>query len=327
MQEAVATTKKHIKEQWDIDTLPRTGSGPWPTNYVSELDETPELDPVRANYYQSLVGILNWIVELGRVDIITETSTLASHMAMPREGHLDAALHVFDYLDRKHNSRMVFDPTYPKIEQDMFISYDWERFYGTVKEAIPIDAPRGLGKPVDIRLMVDADFAGDKVRRRSRTGFFIFINSAPIAWYSKRQATIETSAFGAEFVAMKQGIEALRGLRYKLRMMGIPLSGPSYVYGDNKSVITNSTQPESTLNKKSNSVCYHFVREAVAMGEALITHVRTHQNLGDLATKIIPGGIKRSRLVDKILYDVESISAVDDDDDDDAIPPQQVVKG
>ncbi len=72
---------------------------------------------------------------------------------------------------------------------------------------------------------------------------------------------------------MKHGIEKLRGLRYKLRMMGIPLTGPSYIYGDNKSQVTNSTRPESTLKKKCNSICYHAVRESVAMEESLITHI------------------------------------------------------
>ena len=72
---------------------------------------------------------------------------------------------------------------------------------------------------------------------------------ALIDWISKKQATIETSVFGAEFVAMKHGIEKLRGLWYKLRMMGIPLTGPSYIYGDNKLQVTNSTWPESTLKR------------------------------------------------------------------------------
>ena len=53
----------------------------------------------------------------------------------------------------------------------------------------------------------------------------VYLNSALIAWLSKKQATIETSVFGTEFVAMKIGMETLRGLRYKLRMMGAPLAG------------------------------------------------------------------------------------------------------
>ena len=152
-------------------------------------------------------------------------------------------------------------------------------------------------------MMVDSDHAGDKRIRRSRTGFLIFCNMALIDWISKKQPTIETSVFGAEFVAMKHGIEKLRGLRYKIRMMGIPLSGPSYVYGDNKSAITNSTTPESTLKKKSNSICYHAIRESVAMGESLLTHVGTRDNLADLLTKPTFGS-KRRRLVGGLLYDI-----------------------
>ena len=308
--EAIKTVKKHVLDKYGIRTLPKSGSGAWPNNYIAELDETNELDVQEANYYQSLIGVLHWMVEIGRVDIITETSVLASHMALPREGHLSAALHVFGYLDRKKNARMVYDPTYPKIDLSAFKTHDWERMYGKVNEAIPTNMPKPLGKPVDIRMWVDADFAGDKVRRRSRTGYFIYLNCAPVMWLSKRQSTCETSVFGAEFVALKQGIEALRGLRYKLRMMGIPIAGPSYVHCDNKSVVTNSSIPESMLNKKSNAVCYHACREAVAMGECLITHIPTEKNLADLGTKLMAGGAKRQGLVDRLLFDIESVSNV-----------------
>ena len=92
--------------------------------------------------------------------------------------------------------------------------------------------PPPLGKEVDIRMCVDSDHAGDKRTQRSRNGFLIWCNMALIIWLSKRQPTIETSVFGAEFVAMKHGIKMLRGLRYKLRMMGVPLTGPSFIYGD-----------------------------------------------------------------------------------------------
>jgi hypothetical protein len=82
-------------------------------------------------------------------------------------------------------------------------------------------------------LFVDSDHAGEQFTRRSRTGFVIYLNMAPIVWFSKRQPTVESSFFGAEFVAMKNGIEKCRGLRYKLRMMGVTLSVPTFVYGDN----------------------------------------------------------------------------------------------
>ena len=142
------------------------------------------------------------------------------------------------------------------------------------------------------------------MRRRSRTGFFVLLNSALIQWVSKREPTIETSVFGAEFVAMKHGVVTLRGIRYKLRMMGVPVDGPSYIYGDNMSVINNTQKPESVLKKNSNSRCYHVIRESMAMGESLTAHVATSDNYADLAMETITNRPKRRHLVGGLLMDV-----------------------
>ena len=75
-------------------------------------------------------------------------------------------------------------------------------------------------------IFVDSDHAGDKLTIQSRTGYIIFLNNAPIDWLSKKQSTIETSVFGEEFFAVKIGMETLPVLRYKLCMMGVPISGP-----------------------------------------------------------------------------------------------------
>jgi hypothetical protein len=120
---------------------------------------------------------------------------------------------------------------------------------------------------------------------------------------SKKEPTIESSVLGAEFVALKNGVEEVRGLRYKLRMMGVPLNGPSLIHGDNMPVVTNTSKPESTLKKKSNSICYHFVRESVAAGECLVKHISTHFNVADLLTKVLTGSIRRE-FVQSILYDI-----------------------
>ena len=93
------------------------------------------------------------------------------------------------------------------------------------------------------------------------------MNTALIQWFSNKQGTIEMSVFWAEFATMKIVMETLRGIRCKLRMMGVLISGPSYIYGDNMSVIHNTQRPESNLKKKSNCICYHAVRESIAMGE------------------------------------------------------------
>jgi hypothetical protein len=152
-------------------------------------------------------------------------------------------------------------------------------------------------------MMVNSDHAGDKTTQQSRTGFLIFLNMLLINWLSQKQPTIESSVFGAEFVAMKLGMEVLQGIRYKLRMMGVPIAGPTYIYGDNMSVIHNTQWPESTLKKKNLSICYHAVHKAVVMGEILTSHVRTENNFSDFMTKVTYGR-KRHHLVCSVLFDI-----------------------
>ena len=125
--------------------------------------------------------------------------------------------------------------------------------------------PEPRGKSVQISCYVDADHAGDVVSRRSHTGILIYVNRAPVIWYSKRQNTVETSTFGSEFIALRIATEMI-GLRYKLRMFGVPLDGPANVFGDNQFGINNASIPESPLKKKHVAICYHRVMEACASG-------------------------------------------------------------
>ena len=86
-------------------------------------------------------------------------------------------------------------------------------------------------------------------------------------------------------------------------MMGVPIAGPSYAYGENKFVIHNTLNPASVLKNKSNSICYHFVREAVAAKECITSHIQTLQNLSDLLTKVLFGQ-KRRNIFQGIMYDI-----------------------
>ena len=82
----------------------------------------------------SLIGILKWAVERDRIDITTEVSELFSFFAAPRDDHLNQALYIFAYLKKHHNSSIVFDPTYPDINEDDFkTSDDWKCFCGDEK--------------------------------------------------------------------------------------------------------------------------------------------------------------------------------------------------
>ena len=112
---------------------------------------------------------------------------------------------------------------------------------------------------------------------------------------------METSTFGSEFVAMRIAVELIEALRYKLRMFGIPILGPTNVYCDNEAVTKNAIYPESTLKKKHNSIAYHRTREAVAAGTIRVTKEDGKTNLADVLTKPLPQ-VTKEFLCNKFMY-------------------------
>jgi hypothetical protein len=269
--------------------LPTRVTTPVSQGYRPELDASAELDAKRGQYFQSLIGILRWICELGRLDILVPTSMLSRYTVSPRVGHLQQVFHIFAYLKHHTRSKMVFDDTEPLFDESRFNVCDWSEFYPDAEEAVPHNTPMERGKAVVTSCFVDSDHAGCKVTRRSHTGVILFVNKAPILWYSKRQNTVETSTFGSEFCAMKTAIDMIEGLRYKLRMLGIPLAGPTSVFCDNESVVKNSTAPESQLKKRHNAIAYHRAREAQAAGFIRVAWESGDTQIGDLLTKLMPG--------------------------------------
>ena len=82
-----------------------------------------------APYYLTIIGIFTWMVKLRRIDITTEVPLLSFYVALPREGHLDAAVHVMSHVGQSYNSRVVYDPSYPKTDHNTIKKYDWSEFY------------------------------------------------------------------------------------------------------------------------------------------------------------------------------------------------------
>ena len=296
---AIANVEKTLGDQGK--RLPSKCPTPLMSGYRPELDASPELKASGVQYYQELVGVLRWAVELGRVDILLETSLMSTHMAMPRIGHLNQIFHMFGYLKCNPKRKIAMDPMHPTVKESMFKKHDWYDFYRDAKEAIPENMPVPRGNGMSTHCFVDADLAANKVTRRSQTGILLFCNRAPVMWYSKRQNTVETSTFGSEFIALKIAVELIEGLRYKLRMFGVPVEGPTNIFCDNEAVYTNVSVPESTLKKKQHSISYHRCREAVAAGTTRVAKEGTKTNLADLFTKLMSRP-SREAILDRFTY-------------------------
>ena len=86
--------------------------------------------------------------------------------------------------------------------------------------------------------------------------------------------------------------------------MGIPCEGPACIFGDNKSALCDTSVPDSTLKKKSQSIAYHLIREGAARDEWRTAYVNTHDNEADLLTKCLPSGDKRKMCVRNIIHHI-----------------------
>ena len=115
-------------------------------------------------------------------------------------------------------------------------------------------------------------------------GILMFVNRAPIIRHSKRQNYVETSTFCSEFTAMKNAVELIESLRYKLRIFGVPVDVPTDMFCDNEAVYKNASTPESHLKKKHHSIYYLMSQEAVDSGACSIVKGDTETNLADLFT-------------------------------------------
>jgi hypothetical protein len=178
--------------------------------------------------------------------------------------------------------------------------YDWTAFYPNATELLPLNALVPRGKPVQIITFVDSNHAGDLLTQQSRTGVIIYLNHSPIVWYSKKQNSSEASTFVSEFMALKTAAEPVSGLCYKLRMMRVPIEGAAQMRVDNMSVVNNTSLLEFVLKKKSNSIAYHYVREAVAAVWLQVGYEHTKTNLADMLTKV-QSGPEWMRLADMVL--------------------------
>ena len=126
VQAAARNVEEYIEKSHDKRwKIPNKVETPMWLTYRLELDVSEELSPSDASYYQSLIGILRWIVELGRVGICLEVSMMSTHLALPRKGHMEQVMQIFGYLKKNHNVELVFDPSDPTINEQDFERRDW----------------------------------------------------------------------------------------------------------------------------------------------------------------------------------------------------------
>ena len=244
---------------------PRKSRPPLEGGDHPELDTSELCDEHQTKQFQTLIGQLQWLTSLGRFDIAVHVMSLSRFRAQPRKGHLDRAKRIVGYLLFLPDGAIRFRTGEPDFSSLKDQEYDWTRtVYSGACEQIPHDIPKPLGKHVQTTHYVDANLHHDLATGKAVTAALHFLNQTPIDAYTKRQSTVETATYGSEFVAARTAVDQIIDIRTTLRYLGVPIRDKSYMFGDNKSVVTSSTIPNSTISKRHHLASYHRVREAIA---------------------------------------------------------------
>ncbi len=161
----------------------------------------------------------------------------------------------------------------------------------------------------------DADWAGSQSDRRSTTGFILFLCGAPIAWQSKRQASVAQSTAEAEYMAVSALLRDVKWLHALLCEIGVRsekpkpflyegeleqaeqsedessqlrFSPPTVLHCDNQSTVA-MCNAEGDLHRRAKhiDVRHHWIREAVQQEEVALQWVPTGEQLADIFTKAL----------------------------------------
>ena len=190
-----------------------------------ELDDTELLTEESIQHYLIMIGQLQWLVTLGRFDILVQVTTMSRFRSAPRKGHLERLKRIYGYVLKIKHYSVRYRTEEPEYSYLPSMTYDWSyTVYGHVQEIIPNNCPKPLGKSVTTTTTLDANLLHCHATGASLTACLHFCNHTPINWYSKKQATVETATYGSEFVAAKTATEQIMDMRYTLRCLGSPSS-------------------------------------------------------------------------------------------------------
>ncbi|MBW0531392.1 hypothetical protein O181_071107 [Austropuccinia psidii MF-1] len=224
---------------------------PCNSNLLRELEEIG--DPVSITSYQQAIGSLNYLAQHTRPDISFTVNALSRYATQPTARHWVALKHLFRYLKGSSELRLTYT------------NHDTHSCDGLVGWA-------------------DADYANDRIDRKSITGNLITFHGNPVSWLSKKQSVVAQSTTEAEFISMNICAKQLRWLTYLLNDFNQEVAKP-VICNDNSGAVTISSQASLNANTKHIEIRYQYIRDLVVKKLMSIKQVGTNDMLADALTK------------------------------------------
>ena len=244
-------TKGHLGVHAAPKTHPMSG-----TKLVALEDKSKALNE-SAYPYRNVVGTCLHLSRTTRPDITLAVSELSSYLTCYGDQHVNAANWLVLYLKGTKSLGITYHGNLPAHLKNKLITFS------------------------------DADWAGDTVTRKSRTGYTLQLNLGPIEWYSKGQPIQSTSSCMSETIAAVEAAKAIIAARLLLFELGYRQPGSSRLYVDNEATCLNANGTNQSKRSKHFQIRTELLRVYTELGRVHVFKVHTDKNISDLHTKAL----------------------------------------
>jgi hypothetical protein len=223
-----------------------------------QLEKAQSTDEIKEQKrYQSLVGSLLYLSTVSRPDIAQAVGVLARFCAQPTSAHWASLKRILRYLNGTRGLGIMYRRT----------------------------------EEVSLQAYSDSDWAGDKVDRKSTSGYIAMLANGPISWRSKKQSIVALSTAEAEYVSLSSAAQEVVWLRGLLNELGLTQQTPTIIYEDNQSAIAIAQNPVHHAKTKHIDIKYHHVRQTIADQTITLQYCPSNKMVADMLTKPIAAGL------------------------------------
>lgn len=214
--------------------------------------------------YRKLIGMLLYLAINSRPDIAASIAILSQKISKPTASDMTEVKRVIRYLKGTRNAKLKLG---------------------------------GGGKDVEVlTVFSDANWAEDKVDRKSNSGYVIDLFGGPIAWSCRKQNLVALSSCEAEYIALCETTKEVAWLRGLISDFGVNIEEPVNIQTDSQSCIAMVKDTRLSRRTKHVDIKYHFVKEMCNTGLVKLTYVPSEENVADIMTKPLgPTRIKKLR--------------------------------
>ncbi|KAL5576961.1 hypothetical protein UlMin_018660 [Ulmus minor] len=252
-------------------------STPMEANLRLSQDEREPLDD--PSLYRRMIGKLLYL-SITRPDIAYSVNRLSQFLSNPRMPHMKATQRVLQYIKCTLGQGLFF-PSNSKLQLQAYAEASLP------KNTIAEQSNTLETSELQIKLYADADWASCPNRRRSISGFCVFLGNSLISWKSKKQHTVSRSSTKAEYRSMANATCELTWLKSLLKEFGVKHDKPAILYCDNQAALHIATNPFFHKRTKHIEIDCHLVRKKVQQGVLKTLHIPSQNQLADVFTKAL----------------------------------------